>query len=564
MAAPRLNPIERLGTHAVLVAGAALFIAPLLWMIATSIKVPREMATQDVDLLPRAPLPSPHSPYIDTRAFDEPERPDGIDEATWEEALPRIDALIESRLNAWSPETPGPAEDVPPLVDRHGIVFRTEMREGLLHLLRVRLGDAARAAGADAIIANAEQLLDEDALRRVFEECYRRFSVGEVRVRTTDLLTYSLGAADEWEVVSGTSASLAARNDGAVSAREVRYEFKGSAEAHVLQRAAARPEFEPAKVDRVFVNYRGDASWARVRFEVVRDGRLWRAETDVPLYERDWIEQELRWPEANADPMERRLYLTLRDVGAAPVDAPFAVRLVLRETTPMRAWADKTARAYRQAFREVPFARYMMTSFSLSILNILLAIFSCTLTGYAFARLQWPGRDLCFVLLLATMMLPPQVTMVPHFIIVKSLGWYNTLLPLWIPAAFGIPFFVFLVRQFFKNIPADLEDAARIDGCGFLRIYWHVMLPLVRPVVATIAIFTFMGTWNNFMGPLIYLSDERLFPLALGLFKFNLQSGGDVTLMMAGSFVMTLPILVLFAFLQRYFIQGITLTGTKG
>jgi multiple sugar transport system permease protein len=146
----------------------------------------------------------------------------------------------------------------------------------------------------------------------------------------------------------------------------------------------------------------------------------------------------------------------------------------------------------------------------------------------------------------------------------KHLGWFNTLLPLWIPAAFGAPFFVFLLRQFFRNIPKDLEDAARIDGCGFLRIYWHIMLPLVKPTIAAIAIFAFLGAWNNFMGPLIYVNDERLFPLALGLFKFSLRSGGDVGLMMAGSFVMTFPIILLFFFVQRYFIQGLSLTGTKG
>ena len=154
--------------------------------------------------------------------------------------------------------------------------------------------------------------------------------------------------------------------------------------------------------------------------------------------------------------------------------------------------------------------------------------------------------------------------MIPNFLIMKNLGWFNTLLPLWVPAFFGAPFFVFLVRQFFKNVPKDLEDAARIDGCGFLRIYWHVMLPLVKPTIATIGIFTFMHAWNNFMGPLIYVNDERLFPLALGLFKFNLRSGGEVCLMMAAASMMTIPVIALFFFAQRYFIQGISLTGTKG
>ncbi len=162
------------------------------------------------------------------------------------------------------------------------------------------------------------------------------------------------------------------------------------------------------------------------------------------------------------------------------------------------------------------------------------------------------------------MMIPAQVIMIPNFLINRYLGFYNTLVPLWLYSAFGAAFFIFLLRQFMKTVPKSLEEAARIDGCGFLGIYWHVILPLLKPTVATIAIYTFTGCWNNFMGPLIYVNDESMFPLALGLFKFNLLSGADTGLMMAGSFLMTLPIIILFFFAQKYFIQGITLTGTKG
>jgi len=283
------------------------------------------------------------------------------------------------------------------------------------------------------------------------------------------------------------------------------------------------------------------------------------------LFGRQWVETQLRWPEGAGDPMERRSYLFLRHVGPAPAGSgPFEVRLILAGNSLAGACRDKVLNHYRTVFRELPFGRYIMTSLALSILSIILTVFSCSLTAYAFARLRWPGRNLCFGLMLATMMIPPQVTMIPGFLIYRSLGWYNTLLPLWVGASFGAPFFIFLLRQFLKTIPQDLEDAARIDGCGFLRVYWHVMLPLVTPTIAIIAIYTFIGVWNNFMGPLIYVNDERLFPLALGLFKFNLRSGGDVGLMMAASFVMTLPIILLFFFVQRRLIQGVTLTGMKG
>ena len=263
--------------------------------------------------------------------------------------------------------------------------------------------------------------------------------------------------------------------------------------------------------------------------------------------------------------MQRRVYYWLEPVGLAPKGSPpFSVEVTVTRNSLAGAWVDKVLHQYRAVFREIPFGRYIMTSLSLSILSIVLVVFASTMSAYAFARLNWPGRDLCFVIMLATMMIPPQVTMIPSFLIFKSIGWYDTLLPLWAPAIFGTPFFIFLLRQFLMTIPKDLEDAARIDGCGFLRIYWHVMIPLVTPTIAIIAVYTFIATWNNFMGPLIYVNDDRLFPLAMGLFKFNLRAGSDVGLMMAAAFIMTMPIIILFFFVQRYFIQGVTLTGMKG
>ncbi|MHC4253520.1 MAG: carbohydrate ABC transporter permease, partial [Planctomycetota bacterium] len=179
-------------------------------------------------------------------------------------------------------------------------------------------------------------------------------------------------------------------------------------------------------------------------------------------------------------------------------------------------------------------------------------------------RQRWPGREVLFLLVLATLMIPHQVMMIPQFLIWKNLGGYDTLAPLWMGAAFGNAFFIFLLRQFMKGIPRDLEDAARIDGCGFLRIYWHVILPLIKPSLAAIAIFTFLGAWNNFMGPLIFIADQRLYPLAFGLYAFSVQVGNNPALKMAGSLLMTVPVIVVFFFAQRYFIQGVTLTGMKG
>jgi ABC-type glycerol-3-phosphate transport system permease component len=239
------------------------------------------------------------------------------------------------------------------------------------------------------------------------------------------------------------------------------------------------------------------------------------------------------------------------------------VTIEIKHNTPLGAWWAKARRNYLFALDNMPFWRYVATSVFLVILNLVGTLLSCSLVAYSFARLQWPGRNFCFALMLATMMVPGQVTMIPGFLIMKTLGWYNTLYPLWIGSFFTSAFNVFLLRQFLKGIPRDLEDAAKIDGCGFWRIYWHIMLPLIKPTLAAIAIFTFMGAWNDFMGPLIYLSDQRLYPLSFGLYALNVQAG-SMGLMMAGSLLMTMPVIVIFFFAQKYFIQGVTLTGMKG
>ncbi len=212
----------------------------------------------------------------------------------------------------------------------------------------------------------------------------------------------------------------------------------------------------------------------------------------------------------------------------------------------------------------MPFWRYAATSVFLVALNLIGTLFSCSVVAYSFARLRWPGRNMSFGLMMATMMVPQQVTMIPFFLIIRYLGWYNTLTPLWVGSFFTNAFFVFLLNQFFKGVPTDLEDAAKIDGCGALRIYWYIMLPLVRPSLATVAVFTFLGVWNDFMGPLIYLSDQRLYPLSLGLYALQVQADGGMAMLMAGSLLMILPVVLIFFFAQRYFIQGITMTGMKG
>ncbi|MBB6694865.1 carbohydrate ABC transporter permease [Cohnella xylanilytica] len=221
-------------------------------------------------------------------------------------------------------------------------------------------------------------------------------------------------------------------------------------------------------------------------------------------------------------------------------------------------------RNYVDAVLAFPFWNYTVNTLIITAANMAGTMISSSLVAYAFARLRWPGRGAWFVVMLATMMLPGQVTMIPMFILFKHLGWLNTFLPLTVPSFFGSAIYIFFLRQFFMTIPREFTEAAKIDGAPEFMIYWRIFLPLSGATMATIAIFTFMGTWNDFMGPLIYLNDPDKFTLALGLRSFQQAFGTRWNVMMACSIIVMLPSLILFFTCQRYFIEGITLTGIKG
>jgi ABC-type glycerol-3-phosphate transport system permease component len=193
-------------------------------------------------------------------------------------------------------------------------------------------------------------------------------------------------------------------------------------------------------------------------------------------------------------------------------------------------------------------------------------VLSCSLVGYAFARMRFRGREALFIVMIATMMLPMQVTMIPMFILFRYFGWIDTFLPLIIPAFFGAPFFIFMFRQFFAQVPAALVEAARVDGCGHLRIWLQIMLPLCKPVIAITAIFTFINVWNDFLGPLIYLQSEQQMTLAVALNSFQNQYGDfrDAHYLMAASLVTMIPCIVLFFVAQKQFVSGLTLGAVKG
>ena len=219
---------------------------------------------------------------------------------------------------------------------------------------------------------------------------------------------------------------------------------------------------------------------------------------------------------------------------------------------------------YKEVFLQVPFLRFLGNTAIITVLVMIANVLVSGMVGYAFSRLRAPGKNILFLLLLSTMMLPSQVTMIPLFIMFKNIGWVDTMLPLIVPSFFGgSALYVFLFRQFFSTIPISLDEAAKIDGSGYFGTFVRILLPISKPIMITVAIFSFMGSWNDFMGPLIYLNDMNHFTLAIGLNLFKTQYVQNWNYTMAYNVMMILPVLILFFMAQKSFIQGIVITGNK-
>jgi len=537
---------RRLLIYILLFAGSLLFAWPFIWMVGTSIKLDREVLSNRSSVLPEQPIPRSRSPYLDDRMFahlDGPHRDEAI-------------AILEEQLRShvWPPE-------VDPEIARQQVA--RGIYERLLRLIPYeRWSDSHEQLRAVLTAAIASDLIDS-----VFGQLRRVLIIGQLRARSTDLqedeLVSASNATTKW-IVTGPGA-LSQKPD----ASEFSYDF--SANSKVTLSQTFTTSFPIERLRRLQFYFQPDDSWHALRMTVEKLGHRFVSERAVYLADHNW--QVATWQKPSADDSLTKIktWTLLKDAGQSTIHSANEIRITLElhRAGVMGAWLAKIWRNYRLTLDYIPFWRYVGTGLFLVILNLIGTLFSCSLAAYAFARLRWPGRGICFTALLGTMMIPAQVTMIPQFLIMQKLGWYNTLKPLWVMSFFGSAFSIFLLREFLKGIPRDLEDAARLDGCGFLRIYWHIMLPLVRPTLAVVAIFTFLATWNEFMGPLIYLSDQRLYPLSFGLYAFQIQSlqpgtSAGIGMLMAGSLLMMLPVIAIFFFAQRYFLQGITLTGIKG
>jgi len=543
--------------YAALLVGALVFAWPFLWLAATSAKLDREMFGHG--LLAERPIPRVQSPYVDDRYFA------GVKGPRMGEVLPMIEQQLASVEYAW-----------PLDLDRAALL--KQVARGIYQNLVNTVPAERWKAPLDQLQTEIAAAANPNSLDGIVSQLRRVFCVGGFVVRSYDLQEDQLvtreDAAAAWHISGTATAQLMQAGTAQEPFAELQYDF--SRGDTVVLSQTFHTSFPLERLHRIQLSLRYDDTWHALTMFVEKNGVRYRAARTLNSSDYNWVVDTWQEPGPDDQPTRIRTWTLLRaEKPGSPTPATttpneLKITLELRRVSQLEAWWAKIRRNYLLTLDHIPFWRYVATSVFLVIINLVGTLLSCSLVAYSFARLQWPGRNVCFALLLATMMLPAQVTMIPQFLIMQKLGWYNTLNPLWIASFVAPAFYVFLLRQFLKGIPRDLEDAARLDGCGFLRIYWHIMLPLVKPTLAAIGIFTFLNTWNEFMGPLIYITDQRLYPLSFGLYAFQVQVAGHIGtsegmgMLMSGALLMMLPVIVIFFFAQRYFLQGVTLTGMKG
>jgi ABC-type glycerol-3-phosphate transport system permease component len=521
-------------------------------MFMTSIKTDEELGR--TEMVPSVPVFRPKSPYV--RDAVEPTKPDDVAPSRFNAALPKLRELAAAAVRSGLPaEAPGSID-----AGEWAASAASVLLDRTIAQLPRQLWDDSPERLTDRF----RELMTPEAAAAALSEQLCRFELSPPTMRTLDGRLFKLAPAGEagaWRVASN-AATLVPSADSV----RVDYRFGSGWDAPiVLAYEFTMPEgVEPSDIHKVFLSMRTDDTWHGLGATLDVGKTHWKSTRTTYLAQNRPQSISFQPPTFDDTTVRARTWVPLRQDGPSDRSRNARLELVLSPSSTFGAIVAKVLRNYRRAFDSVPFIQYVGNSVLLVALSMAGFLFSSAFVGYAFARLSWPGRGVALVLLLSTMMVPAQVTMIPSFLIWRGIGWYDTLYPLWVPAWFGSAFFIFLMIQHMKTIPRELEEAARIDGLGIVATWWYVIVPQLKPTLAAIAIMSFLGMWNEFMGPLVYLRDQTKFPLSLGLFGMRLDQGADWSMLMAANMLMTLPsVLVFFAF-QRYFIEGMTVTGMKG
>ena len=551
--------------YLLLVAAAFCTMVPLLWLLTSSFKTANEIFAVPIQWFPSFPPRVASSPYILEDAYPKIEKPTAIDETTWKALQPALTQAIWTKAQTHIAANAQLSNYVP------SQKLRTEMIEGLWQQLVTSLPDGIWDGTQASIITAVQDAVIPETVDTIWGSVYREVAFGTLQIEDLDFNRTPVEDV-KWETLQGTDARVRLSTDTQTVAN-LSYDFQDSDTLHIT---ATVPISVPVdQIRRITLPVRGDASYHRLSLTLsvlqpeatmnttyqptrpfVLESALWKD----AVWRLHGIPGELEASHITMQQMETTH--TVQSMIGAGTGNQLFLQLTIHQPPYLSIVWDKLTSNYRNLWKTVPYNRYFINSVFIATASTLLTLFFCSLGGYAFAKYQFRGQKILFGILLASMMVPFQVLLVPLFGLMYDMGWLNSYKAIIIPFSVGA-FGVFLMRQFIVTIPSELIDAARIDGCSEFGIYYRIVLPIIKPALGALTIYSFLGSWNGYLWPLIILRDEAKYTLPIGLANLVGIYRQDYGMLMAGTLLSLMPIVILFLAMQREFVQGITLGSVK-
>ena len=554
--------------YLLLVGAAFCTMIPMLWLLTSSFKTANEIFAVPIQWFPNLPPRVASSPYIVEDAYPKIEKPMAVDEAVWKTLQPQLTQIIWAEAQAHIAANGKFSNYV------SSEELQMEIIEGLWQQLIAGLPDEVWNGTTDSVTAAVRDAIIPEAVDTIWGSVYREVAVGTLRIEDLDFNRTPIEIVN-WEAETGTRIRT---SDDLQTAASLSYNFQDSDTTRMTATISSPIPIE--RIRRITLPVRGDASYHRLSLTVfvpqsgmnagsTNNGITYQPTRSFVLGSALWTDSvwrvhgipgELESSQITMQRVETNLAAqSAVEVGAG---SQLFLQLSIHQPAYLSIVWDKLTSNYRNLWKTVPYNRYFVNSVFIATASTLLTLFFCSLGGYAFAKYKFRGQKILFGILLASMMVPFQVLLVPLFGLMYDIGWLNSYKAIVIPFSVGA-FGVFLMRQFIVTIPSELLDAARIDGCSEFGIYYRIVLPIIKPALGALTIYSFLGSWNGYLWPLIILRDEAKYTLPIGLANLVGIYRQDYGMLMAGTLLSLMPIVILFLAMQREFVQGITLGGVK-
>ena len=547
--------------YPLLVAAAFCTMVPLLWLLSSSFKTADEVFAAPIQWLPKLPPRITSSPYIVTDVYPKIKKPASVDPETWKTLQPELEQVI------WNNVQEHISKNSQLSTSLQTTELQTEMTKGIWKQHVATLLPEVWNGTAESIIKEVENSIIPETINTILKSVYREVALGTIEIEDLEFNRTEVESV-MWDTDSDTGQQIhEADHEELIAA--LSYNFQD--ENNMRLTTTIKSPIPIDSIRRIILLVRGDASYHHLSLSVSVNGTTYQptrpfvlstAQSEDTIWRLHGIPSEL---ESSHIPMQQ--FVSKQELLKSEAPGPdteniLSLQLTIHRPSYLSIVWDKLTTNYRNLWKSVPYNRYFINSVFIATASTLLTLFFCSLAGYAFAKYQFRGKTILFGILLASMMIPFQVLLVPLFGLMYDIGWLNSYKAIIIPFSVGA-FGVFLMRQFIVTIPSELLDAARIDGCSEFGIYYRIVLPIIKPALGALTIYSFLSSWNGYLWPLIVLRDEAKYTLPIGLANLIGIYRQDYGMLMAGTLLSLLPIVVLFLAMQREFVQGITLGGVK-